>query len=248
LWVIAKDKASGQEVSVSYENLYQGSKQKSTIREWQEATGSASFPKASSSQNKADYDAEMPLVLTSVEMNQGVQKEVELKDRKKITFKVPAGVKNGQKIRLKGQGKFNSSQERGDLFLIIREQTEQSDIQNKISVAGGVTTESLGVETLGGIMTVIIPKNTSLPAKVGEVFSTAVDGQNSVEINVLKGNNELGKDNVSLGTFCVNEIPSAPKGVPQIEISFAIDSNGVLSVSARDQGTGKEASVTVQTT
>lgn len=97
-------------------------------------------------------------------------------------------------------------------------------------------------------MTVIIPKNTSLPAKVGEVFSTAEDGQSNVEINVLKGNNEFAKDNVSLGTFRVDEISLAPKGVPQIEISFTIDSNGVLSVSARDQGTGKEASVTVKTT
>nr|YP_009369871.1 DnaK chaperone protein [Boldia erythrosiphon]ARO90559.1 DnaK chaperone protein [Boldia erythrosiphon] len=108
-----------------------------------------------------------------------------------------------------------------------------------------VTPLSLGVETLGGIMTKIIPRNTTIPTKKSEVFSTAVDNQPNVEIHVLQGEREFTKDNKSLGTFRLDGILSAPRGVPQIEVSFDIDANGILSVKAQDKGSGKEQSITI---
>jgi molecular chaperone DnaK len=108
-----------------------------------------------------------------------------------------------------------------------------------------VTPLSLGVETLGGVMTKIIPRNTTIPTKKSEVFSTAVDGQSNVEIHVLQGEREMSNDNKSLGTFRLDGIPPAPRGVPQIEVTFDIDANGILSVSAKDKGTGKEQSITI---
>lgn len=102
-----------------------------------------------------------------------------------------------------------------------------------------VTPLSLGVETLGGVMTKIIPRNTTVPTKKSEVFSTAVDGQSNVEIHVLQGEREMSNDNKSLGTFRLDGIPPAPRGVPQIEVVFDIDANGLLSVTAKDKGTGK---------
>jgi len=104
---------------------------------------------------------------------------------------------------------------------------------------------SLGVETLGGVMTKIIPRNTTIPTKKSEVFSTAVDGQTNVEIHVLQGEREMSNDNKSLGTFRLDGIPSAPRGVPQIEVTFDIDANGILSVTAKDKGTGKEQSISI---
>ncbi|NJK28406.1 MAG: molecular chaperone DnaK [Coleofasciculaceae cyanobacterium SM2_3_26] len=108
-----------------------------------------------------------------------------------------------------------------------------------------VTPLSLGVETLGGVMTKIIPRNTTIPTKKSEVFSTAVDGQTNVEIHVLQGERELAKDNKSLGTFRLDGIPPAPRGVPQIEVTFDIDANGILNVNAKDKGTGKEQSISI---
>jgi molecular chaperone DnaK len=108
-----------------------------------------------------------------------------------------------------------------------------------------VTPLSLGVETLGGVMTKIIPRNTTIPTKKSETFSTAVDGQTNVEIHVLQGEREFGKDNKSLGTFRLDGIPPAPRGVPQIEVTFDIDANGILSVTAKDKGTGKEQSISI---
>lgn len=108
-----------------------------------------------------------------------------------------------------------------------------------------VTPLSLGVETLGGVMTKIIPRNTTIPTKKSEVFSTAVDGQTNVEIHVLQGEREMSKDNKSLGTFRLDGIPPAPRGVPQIEVTFDIDANGILSVTAKDKGTGKEQSISI---
>lgn len=108
-----------------------------------------------------------------------------------------------------------------------------------------VTPLSLGVETLGGVMTKIIPRNTTVPTKKSEVFSTAVDNQPNVEIHVLQGEREFTKDNKSLGTFRLDGIMPAPRGVPQIEVTFDIDANGILSVMAKDKGTGKEQSITI---
>jgi chaperone protein DnaK len=108
-----------------------------------------------------------------------------------------------------------------------------------------VTPLSLGVETLGGVMTKIISRNTTIPTKKSEVFSTAVDNQTNVDIHVLQGERELAKNNKSLGNFRLDGIPLAPRGVPQIEVTFDIDANGLLSVKAKDRGTGKEQSITI---
>ena len=105
---------------------------------------------------------------------------------------------------------------------------------------------SLGVETLGGVMTVLIPRNTTIPTSKKETFSTASDNQNAVTINVLQGEREFAKDNRLLGTFNLEGIPPAPRGLPQIEVTFNVDVNGILTVQAKDLGTGKESKITVQ--
>ena len=109
-----------------------------------------------------------------------------------------------------------------------------------------VTPLSLGIETLGGITTKIIDKNTTIPTKKSQTFSTAQENQSAVSIIVTQGERQLAKDNKSLGTFNLDGIPSAPKGVPQIEVTFDIDANGILSVSAKDKGTNKEQKITIQ--
>jgi molecular chaperone DnaK len=109
-----------------------------------------------------------------------------------------------------------------------------------------VTPLSLGVETLGGIMTKIIPRNTTIPTKKSEIFSTAIDNQTNVEIHILQGEREIYKDNKSLGNFRLDGIPLAPRGVPQIEVTFDIDVNGILSVTAKDKSSGKEQSITIE--
>jgi molecular chaperone DnaK len=108
-----------------------------------------------------------------------------------------------------------------------------------------VTPLSLGVETLGGVTTKIIPRNTTVPTKKSEVFSTAVENQPNVEIHILQGEREFAKDNKSLGTFKLEGILPAPRGVPQIEVTFDIDANGILSVTAKDKGTSKQQSITI---
>ena len=108
-----------------------------------------------------------------------------------------------------------------------------------------VTPLSLGVETLGGVTTRIIARNTTIPTKKSEVFSTAVDNQPNVEIHVLQGEREFARDNKSLGTFRLDGILPAPRGIPQIEVTFDIDANGILSVTAKDKGSGKEQSITI---
>jgi len=109
-----------------------------------------------------------------------------------------------------------------------------------------VTPLSLGVETLGGVMTRLIERNTTIPTSKKEVFSTAADNQTSVDIHVLQGEREFAKDNRTLGRFQLTDIPPAPRGMPQIEVSFDIDANGILNVSAKDLGTGKEQSIVIQ--
>ena len=108
-----------------------------------------------------------------------------------------------------------------------------------------VTPLSLGIETLGGVMTKVIEKGTTIPVKKSQVFSTAEDNQSAVTIHVLQGEREFAKDNKSLGQFNLEGIPAAPRGVPQIEVTFDIDANGVLNVSAKDKGTGKEQKITI---
>ncbi|MBQ5321363.1 MAG: molecular chaperone DnaK [Oscillospiraceae bacterium] len=108
-----------------------------------------------------------------------------------------------------------------------------------------VTPLSLGIETLGGVSTKIIERNTTIPTKKSQVFSTAADGQTQVEIHVLQGEREFAKDNKTLGLFKLDGIPAAPRGVPQIEVTFDIDANGIVGVTAKDLGTGKEQKITI---
>jgi len=109
-----------------------------------------------------------------------------------------------------------------------------------------VTPLSLGIETLGGVMTKLIEKNTTIPTKAQQVFSTADDNQTAVTVHVLQGEREQASANKSLGRFDLNDIPSAPRGVPQIEVTFDIDANGILNVSAKDKATGKAQSIVIK--
>ena len=111
-----------------------------------------------------------------------------------------------------------------------------------------VTPLSLGVETLGGVMTVLIPRNTTIPTRKTEIFSTAEDNQTAVDINVLQGERPLAKDNKLLGTFRLDGIPPAPRGVPQVEVTFDIDANGILHVTAKDKASGKETGIKITAT
>ena len=108
-----------------------------------------------------------------------------------------------------------------------------------------VTPLTLGLETLGGVMTPLIERNTTIPVKKSEVFSTADDNQTAVDVHVLQGERPMAGDNMSLGRFRLDGIPAAPRGLPQIEVTFDIDANGILHVTARDKATGKEQKVTI---
>jgi molecular chaperone DnaK len=108
-----------------------------------------------------------------------------------------------------------------------------------------VTPLSLGIETLGGVMTTLIARNTTIPSKKSEVFSTAADGQTSVEVHVLQGERQMARDNRTLGKFHLDGIPPAARGVPQVEVTFDIDANGIVNVQAKDRGTGKEQKITI---
>jgi molecular chaperone DnaK len=108
-----------------------------------------------------------------------------------------------------------------------------------------VTPLSLGIETLGGVMTRLIERNTTIPTKKSEVFTTAADSQTSVEVHVLQGERPMARDNRTLGKFHLVGIPPAPRGIPQVEVTFDIDANGILNVSAKDRATGKEQAITI---
>src|SRR5205085_7495479 len=108
-----------------------------------------------------------------------------------------------------------------------------------------VTPLSLGIETLGGVMTTLIPRNTTIPTRKSETFSTAADNQTSVEVHVLQGERPMARDNRPLGKFHLTGLPPAPRGVPQIEVTFDIDANGIVNVSAKDMATQKEQKITI---
>ena len=109
-----------------------------------------------------------------------------------------------------------------------------------------VTPLTLGIETMGGVRTPLIDKNTTIPTKKSQVFSTAEDNQPAVTVHVLQGEREVASGNKSLGKFDLSDIPPAPRGTPQIEVTFDIDANGILNVSAKDQATGKEQSIIIK--
>src|SRR6185295_8377963 len=104
---------------------------------------------------------------------------------------------------------------------------------------------SLGIETLGGVLTKLIERNTTIPSKKSELFSTAADNQTSVEVHVLQGERQFARDNRTLGRFHLVGLPAAPRGVPQIEVTFDIDANGIVHVAAKDKATGKEQTITI---
>lgn len=119
----------------------------------------------------------------------------------------------------------------------------QGDVKDVVLL--DVTPLSLGIETMGGVMTKLINRNTTIPTKKSQVFSTAADGQTAVTIHVLQGEREMADQNRTLGNFNLDGIPAAPRGVPQIEVTFDIDANGIVNVSAKDLGTGKDQHITI---
>merc|ERR1712072_999475 len=120
----------------------------------------------------------------------------------------------------------------------------QGDVKDVLLL--DVTPLSLGIETMGGVSTKLIDKNTTIPTSKSQIFSTAADNQPAVDVHVLQGERPMAADNKTLGRFQLSDIPAAPRGVPQIQVTFDIDKNGIVNVTAKDQGTGKEQKITIE--
>lgn len=160
------------------------------------------------------------------------------------TTRVPLVLKKVEEIFGKKPNASVNPDEAVALGAAIQAGIIQGDVTDVLLL--DVTPLSLGIETLGGVMTRMIERNTTIPSSKSQVYSTAADGQDSVEIHVLQGEREMAADNKSLGRFVLSGIASAPRGVPQIEVTFDIDASGVLHVTAKDKGTGKEQKVAIQ--
>jgi molecular chaperone DnaK len=157
--------------------------------------------------------------------------------------RMPAVTELVKKLFDKEPGKDINPDECVALGAAVQGAVLSGEVKNVVLV--DVTPLTLGIETLGGVMTKLIPRNTAIPAKRSETFTTAADMQTSVEVHVLQGEREFAKDNKSLGTFVLRDMPPAPRGVPQIEVSFELDSNGILNVSAKDKASGKSQRITI---
>ena len=251
--VIAKEKSTGKEQSVTMTGVSTSSKPqvKHPLTKYQStpsANPSQTPQEQQHKQQELSYDTAIDVPLNAKDLQSGTQVKIVIEDES-ITVAIPANTKYGQTLRVRGKGNLNPlTQQRGNIFLRLIEAQyiyQSSGIKEfiQIGVESGITKQSLGVETLGGIMTVIIPRNSAVPIKYTEIFSTAKDNQNNVEINVLQGEKNLAKDNKSLAVSRLNGIPPAPQGEPQIEVIFEINPYGFLSVLAWEKLTQTSISV-----
>jgi len=205
-------------------------------------TKPAETTKAKSTQeSRTRFDTEGEIRLSWYEMQNGAERKMSF-NSETFTVRIPPGGEPGRVIRVLGKGSVDPpNQQRGNLYLVIVADSSNSDEQ--IAANQGVTQEMLGVETIGGVMTPIILRDTPLPTQKAEIFSTAVDGQNNIEIHVLRGNQKFTHENTSLGTFRLEGIQPAPRGIPQIEVTFTVNKDGFLSISARDLSAGNKLSI-----